>query len=64
MPALNHSDPLIQDAVAFSSIHHALANNISADVTFSPPESKIQNGLHVVSGRQNVLNRFVDSVLR
>ncbi len=38
MPVLDHSDILVQDAIAFSSIHHALGNNISADLNEILPE--------------------------
>ncbi|MBC8232588.1 DUF4058 family protein [bacterium] len=50
MPALNHSDPLVQDAVAFSSIHHAFANNISADLNEILPEGFVAHP-HVSLGR-------------
>ena len=50
MPVLNHSDSLVQDAVAFSSIHHALANNISADLNEILPVGYVAH-LHVSLGR-------------
>jgi hypothetical protein len=50
MSVLNHSDYLVQDAVAFSSMHHALANNISADLNEILPEGFVAHP-HVSLGR-------------
>ena len=50
MPVLDHSDSLVQDAVAFSSIHNALANNISTDLNEILPEGFAAHP-HVSLGR-------------
>jgi len=50
MPVLEHSAPLVQDAIAFSSIHHALGNNISADLNEILPEGFVAHP-HVSLGR-------------
>jgi len=50
MPVLNHSDSLVQDAIAFSSLHHALGNNISSDLNEILPEGFVAHP-HVSLGR-------------